>query len=578
MASAPAAIEVKAATTPAAKTPVAVPPKPGSAPDPLIGRELGAYRIQRRLGHGRWGAVYQAIQISMGRPVAMHVLSPELRDDLRAKEQFLANASAKANLQHRHILSVYEAGESDGLLFFTHEYVEGSTLAELAAQHRTIDESVALQTVKIAAEALAYLDQNKSPRSPLAPADIYIGSDKSPRLANLATANGQRPSPADEIRTLGNAVFAVLPQSPAADGGLQALLARMRRADDSGSSTGFGSGVRSGGQPGGSAGAESWTALLESVRALEPKVVPADAAMLSARDAAAARAVADARKRQKRQILWSAAAIAGALALVGALLWRNFRSNERIIETPLIHIPDGEFIYQNGQKIQLPEFWIDQYEVTIGQYAKFLESLAEKPTTQYDHPNQPKGKSHVPQPEKNWQFYFSHAKAGKPAKYVHIDLNYPVFGVDFWDAYAYAQWRGRRLPTEQEWEKAARGREGNIYPWGNAWDEKLANVYGDYSAIPGPNYKAGVDGFVWWSPVDALKSDRSPFGVVGMAGNVSEWTSTWTPEGYVVVRGGNFKHGSTQSQTVHRLTDALPLHSFETLGFRTVSDKPPGSR
>ena len=156
------------------------------------------------------------------------------------------------------------------------------------------------------------------------------------------------------------------------------------------------------------------------------------------------------------------------------------------------------------------------------------------------------------------------------------NLDCPVFNVDYFDAYAYAKWKGRRLPTEEEWEKAARGPAGNLYPWGNEWDPKKLNAGGDYLENSPDGYKPAVDGFNWWAPVDAFaKTDRSPYGVVGMAGNVSEWTdSSNADKSEVVIRGGNFKSTATQALTTSSIKQD-PYFFRETLGFRTASDNPP---
>ena len=93
----------------------------------------------------------------------------------------------------------------------------------------------------------------------------------------------------------------------------------------------------------------------------------------------------------------------------------------------------------------------------------------------------------------------------------------------WWDAYAYAKWRGRDLPSEQEWEKAARGTKGFQYPWGEEPSQKLANTGEDHK--PGqPGTKGQIDGYNFWGDVDSMPKDKSAYGVIGMAGNVSEWT------------------------------------------------------
>ena len=199
----------------------------------------------------------------------------------------------------------------------------------------------------------------------------------------------------------------------------------------------------------------------------------------------------------------------------------------------MIEIPGGEFIYQDGQKLSLPAFFIDEYEVTIGQYAEFLKYLEQHPgeAAKFDHSEQPKGKSHVPAAwaDQNlatgpMQGYYARAKRWGRYHDASLDVNCPVFGVDWFDAFAYAKWKGRRLPTEQEWEKAARGTQGFKYPWGNEPDGTKANSGSDFD--PNPKKGGEQDGYKRWSPVDAKKGDKSPFGVMGMAGNVSEWTAS----------------------------------------------------
>ena len=93
--------------------------------------------------------------------------------------------------------------------------------------------------------------------------------------------------------------------------------------------------------------------------------------------------------------------------------------------------------------------------------------------------------------------------------------NLPVADVSWHDANAYCRWLGKQLPSEAQWEKAARGPNGNIFPWGNNWDPKLANT-GDDEA-----WENGT------SPVGAYKQNVSHYGVYDMAGNVWEWVDDW---------------------------------------------------
>jgi len=310
----------------------------------------------------------------------------------------------------------------------------------------------------------------------------------------------------------------------------------------------------------------SWAALLTAVKALEPKIMPAGSFKMRAQDVAGIRAVEDSRNRKKNFIIGGIFIAVLIIALCAAYAM-FFTSNERVLDQQ-VTIPAGEFIYQDGAKMTLPVFSIDQYEVTIGEYAKFLKYLEKHPKeeTKFDHPHQPVGKSHTP---KDWDRYYGAAKAllagNRQIDSIPIDLNCPVTGVDWWDAYAYAQWKGRRLPTEEEWEKAARGTDGRLYPWGNDFDAAKCNS----AATPHAHSL----------PVDAMPGDKSPFGVCGMAGNVAEWTSSWSTLGkFPVIRGGSYHSvddtGNADVKVTRRVTELYPEESSGYLGFRTSGEPP----
>jgi formylglycine-generating enzyme required for sulfatase activity len=157
--------------------------------------------------------------------------------------------------------------------------------------------------------------------------------------------------------------------------------------------------------------------------------------------------------------------------------------------------------------VHLEAFSIDKYEVTIGQYAKFVAYCDQHPDDQqFNHSRQPHQLSHRPP---DWEKYYLRAKAGKPVHGVPTDLNSPVMVVTWWDAYAFAKWRGRELPTEQQWEAAGRGPKGFIYPWGDEFDPKKVNSNADYNGDD-PVPKGMSTATTFWNPVDAVRGDKSP--------------------------------------------------------------------
>jgi len=151
----------------------------------------------------------------------------------------------------------------------------------------------------------------------------------------------------------------------------------------------------------------------------------------------------------------------------------------------MVYVPAGEFLMgkQDGpnptrRSVHGDAFWIDRYEVTVAQYRAFCEATG-KPMPQ------------APQPNWTW------------------DPNHPIVCVSWQDAADYAAWAGKRLPTEAEWEKAARGTDGRAYPWGDAW------APGSSVAPSGPRRRP--------STVGSCPADVSPYGAMDMAGNVREW-------------------------------------------------------
>ncbi len=497
-------------------------------PDQLVGVQLGDYRVQEFLGNGVWGAVYIAIQLSVNRPVGLKVLDPASTKDENMHARFLADARAKAAVQHPFIVSVFEADERNGLVFYTHEYLDGPTLEELIANGESFDEKTALQVMKATGEALNYLWSHNFAHGPLDASGIRFGSDSIPRLANLATSNLETGVPASrEIQTLSGIISQLVPahaQSP----GLRALLGRM-------------------------AGIQNpitiWPMVLQAVKSLEPKVIPVEAAKIKAADAVALMAVEAARKTQKKAVVFQVATLSVLVLIVGLLVWYFLVSNERDLNAQ-VQVPAGSYpLGSDGKRMNMQAFEIDRYEVTIGEYAKFIEfceANGRADEHKYDHPNAPRNISHVTEDvvtlirraSQRGAVVFADPK--NPSTGIPVDLNCPIVSVSWWDAYAFAKWKGRDLPTQEEWEAAARGSDGFRYPWGNDLNFGKFNSNRGYKAMERGKLKP-EDGYNYWAPVDQISSDVSPFKIIGMAGNVAEWTYRLDGKRqFPVVKGSSF--------------------------------------
>ncbi len=507
-----------------------------SAPaDPLIGVQVGDYRVQQLLSKGEWGNVYRAIQLSVNRPVDLNVLDPLRAQDENQRSLFLADARAKAAVQHPFIVSVFEADDRNGLAFYTNEHLEGSTLAQLNGRGQPLDEKAALHVMKVCAEGLNYLWTHNLAHVLLDGTSVRIGKDNIARLSNLASSTPDPlVSPQAEIQTVGAIVRQLVP-AQAQTPGLRALFARMS---------------------GGGNAITAWPVVLQAVKALEPKVIPVEAAKIKAADAAAMKAVEAARIAQKRSIAMNIATLIALVVIVGFVIFKYLISNKRDLREQ-VQIPAGEYLLGEvgaGRKASLGAYEIDRYEVTIGDYAEFIDFCEKNPDQEhkFDHKNARRHISHITDEVKK---LIGNAKVRDKTVFkqeadpsrglvddpgVAVDLNCPMVGITWWDAYAYANYRGRELPTDEEWEAAARGKKGYKYPWGDELKLKYFNSNEGYKSMA-PGGTKTDDGYNYWSPVDTFTDDESPLKVRGMAGNVSEWIyrvdgKTEIPE----VRGGSF--------------------------------------
>jgi len=244
------------------------------------------------------------------------------------------------------------------------------------------------------------------------------------------------------------------------------------------------------------------------------------------------------------------------IALAKAVYYQN--------NIAMFYVPKGKFMSGDDKhvaEIQRPYF-MDITEVSNRQYRKFLADINRSETVKpYAHPDEPASNSYQP---KYWQEYrsafFLNSPAAKIAPFTGETFRQPdnpVVGVDWWDAYAYCRWGNKRLPSMLEWEKAARGEDGRIWPWGNEWSYVHANTGGD---------KWGeVDGFIYAAPVVSFGSGASSYGLLNMAGNVSEWSAE------SMLMGGSSNNRPSGVRASARQYRDRNYRTFNA-GFRCASD------
>lgn len=247
-----------------------------------------------------------------------------------------------------------------------------------------------------------------------------------------------------------------------------------------------------------------------------------------------------------------------------------------ITETPaalfkkMVEIPAGSFVYGTSEQefdtyfrlstfgfpgmkeqlrktfvipkrdLRLPRFYIDPFEITNAQFRDFVSATGYRPADRKDL-------------LKDWR---------SETEFPDWAATFPVVWISQQDAQAYCRWRGGHLPSEEEWEKAARGTKGVIFPWGNVYPRRETANFATRKPEPAGN----------------RPGDRSPFGVYDLAGNVSEWTASlqmYRGQQHAVVRGGNFLGAARDMMTVHRTLIYLPKSRAETVGFRCVLEHQP---
>lgn len=540
----------------------------------FIGKTIGRYHILEQLGEGGMALVFKAYDTRLEREVALKVIrrgafAPELLEEVL--KRFEREAKSLARMSHPSIVKVHDFGEHEGAPYLVLEYLPGGTLKRLLGKPLPWRE--ALRLLLPVARGLAYAHQRGILHRDIKPANVLITENGEPMLSDFGIAKILEGEQATSLTSSGMAVGTpeymapeqwkgqTIPQSDIYSMGIvlyEMVTGRKPYSADTPAAILIKQATEALPRP-----SQFGIDLPESVEFLLIKALEKDPdfrfqdmnafvtaleglldvdTLYAGKTASAPAPPTPApvpptastpqppsqprlsqtgsAPKQKTRFGWIAGGMGGAVVLClaallgGFLIWRMGSGplvNRPGLNQPPASLPQdaslpaeisdasgvamrlapgGPFQMGSGRDehtVELPPFYIDQYEVTNRLYADCVRDGACQPPLRVN-------------------------SASHPRYYEAPDFaNSPVIWVNWSMASAYCQWRGARLPTEAEWEKAARGEEGRMYPWGARIDRRLAN----YGLLEGDTLPAG-----------SYPDGQSAYGIHDLAGNVWEWVSS----------------------------------------------------
>ena len=538
---------------------------------------IGKYELEEYLGGGM-ARVYRARDTVIGRTVAVKILVESGNQDSDTRERFLAEARTAGNISHDNILGIYDFGEDEQYgPFMVMEFLRGENLRQAIKNGRTGDLRRKLQIALQVARALEHTHSLKIIHRDLKPENIHITTSGQVKLMDFGIAkregldltrtgymvgtpyymapeqvSGGPITPQVDVYAFGVLLFELLTGThPIVGETMERVfyavlnepinldqLRECRVPEPAVQLVGQCTAKVAADRPPGfePVCAELERAIAYPERILAEQEMPTMAlpdrqaqtqlapAPVSLPAPAAAPAPAPLFLAKGRPWLLPAAAV--LVIVVAALLFLVLRPTP---PAPAISTPTGEMVlvpagpFQAGPKkgsVTLPAFYIDKTEVTNAAYLKFA----------------------------------GETQRALPDDFPRDKPDYPVVNVTIEDARAFARWAQKRLPTAQEWEKAARGTDGRLFPWGNEPDLSRANI----------NTKQ-------IHPVLDFAGGASPFHALQMVGNVWEFTEDTSEPGKVHIRGGSFNESLPENVIWDHATVDVGFKNAN-IGFRCALD------
>jgi len=440
------------------------------------GKEIGDYLIGELVYKGASTSTWEATQISVQREVLVCSLDQQhIRDD-DMRTSFIADVKIKAAVDHPLIASVLEAVNEGPFCYFAYEKVKGRDLSDLHDKGETISPLHAARIIHNISGACEDMELRNVATLNLSPHDIFVDQDFHCRISNLAVSG--QPNQADlkkDKELLGHLLQDMIAPNETGSTRTSSLLGSMAYLNNA--------------QP------MSWHQIHDLSGEIQRQLTkPGESGQIKSStmpiDSTTIRYLRISPLIGKIIIL-----VFALLAIIGLSFYLSSlkpKVKKRDL-ADMVNIPTGKYLGPYGFHIKVRGFWIDAHEVTIQEYAAFIKAIASLPQDMqnvYQHEDQPADKtSHVPD---DWQALYTAAKEGKMWNKHSMEIYHPVVGVDWWDAYAYAEWKGRSLPSYDDWYAAC-------------------SASSDPSKLKASGYLA-VD-----------KTEQTTIGLYGMAGNVSEW-------------------------------------------------------